>query len=145
MTECNQCANLINVNDSIKCTLCNSVYHAICIPGLNIIDLPYLRTTDWICINCLKEALPYVMLDDEADLIATNSTNNEIQNRTISQLNNMIFNPFTLDDYDNSLDILNCDPDLNFFCNSSLLRGISACSYYSETSFKQKHNGIVWR
>ena len=95
---------------------------------------------DWICPKCIQTALPFAHFDDEeefldtiADLAPSHSTISLAKLRE----QDLIFNPFEVNDEPTDLLFDDIDPDLQYY-NQQLNPFLQTCDYFSEHTFNQK-------
>ena len=114
----------------IKCYNCHSLYHGNCI---NWTREDILYANNWHCNICLDDALPYHHVDDDADFMAAISENIFETNFMYKELDQMIFNPFEINDFiDNPMNDI--DPDFHFYSEAHYIES-TQCDYYLEDKF----------
>ena len=130
-TLCNH--RLLSHMNRLDCPLCHQTYHKKCIPHDFINENGAFNSG--MCPDCLSQNFPFNQLEDDIFHNAVNS-NNPLFNRT--QLEHLVFNPFDLDGVSlNQSDMMECDPDLNFYNNYICIQNVQNCSYYNDSSFNK--------
>ena len=117
--------------------------HRGCIP-LTRDEYDDMKVTEntWICMCCSQSIFPFNHIIDDDSFIAEMSQYYQDIPYIVQCINeNMTFNPFSIDDIDENIQLFSCDPDINFY--NSFSQQISQCSkYYSIESFNEKVDGL---
>ena len=117
----------------IECGSCISVYHAKCI-NWSRNDVAY--SEDWYCNKCLDCVLPFHHIEDLADFKAAIAENFVETNELYKNIDNMIFNPFEINDHIET-PMTEIDPDFQFFTDVQYIDS-TQCDYYLEDKFISK-------
>jgi hypothetical protein len=110
---CNICKKGFTQHVStIHCSLCNLHVHSACLPLYMADDILYARSPNnhWSCTKCLKEMFPFYEIMDNDNI--SNCIKN-ILPYNLETLENMLFDPFELNEDGGILDEI--DPDNNFY------------------------------
>ena len=121
MCFCALCSKYIkSFSCKLSCTVCNKHFHSHCVPNIMKTDVEYLAP-NWICICCNMSNFPFNHFEKDSNFIKAVSENNVTYKVIMSQsiLNEMIFNPFELNDEFNFSHVNDIDPDLEFYNNIS--------------------------
>ena len=114
----------------MKCSKCKQTAHTSC---YSIFSSEPFGVTDWLCILCVGETLPFLHInDDEEFKKALYEFHNDIA-IDFNFLNSLIFNPFE-HNTDRSL-LCNLDPDIHYFSQTQYA-GVGKCDYYTVESLK---------
>ena len=111
--KCNICKKGITQHVSIiQCSLCKLPVHSKCLPLYMEEDIQYARTPSnhWSCTKCLSEIFPFYNLTNDDDIL---SCIKDIAPQNLEALENMLFDPFELNEDGGILDEI--DPDSNFY------------------------------
>ena len=120
----------------ITCPQCKKLFHLNCVP-LDMINDRNLFHSD-ICHVCLIDNFPFNIIEED-DIFRANLSRWSNQDTIIHNQENCIFNPFDIDEMlEKQSDLLQCDPDLNFYNNYQCIQNIQNCSYYTDLSFNNK-------
>ena len=127
--SCSICNKRVKNHESIvNCTLCKLPTHSRCLPIYSLDDIAYATNENghWSCTSCLADIFPFHQIEnnEEIQIELNNQTNNMLD---IEALENMIFQPFEIDNVDESSDL---DPDNNFY-NPIVNQNILGCKYYN--------------
>jgi hypothetical protein len=119
----------------VTCTLCRKSTHYKCLPTYNDQDIEYAKSPNghWSCTYCLQNLFPFSNLE-ENDWIINDCTNENIHD--IESLNEMIFNPFDLNEIDEEDDL---DPD-NIFYGPIMQQNVLGCKYYNTQTLNLETN-----
>ena len=132
--KCSKCLKrILSHENSIKCGLCQQYIHVNCLPIYNEEDIEYARNpnNNWSCISCLKSLFPYNSVENNNDIQREiNHTENQYD---ITLLDEMIINPFDIDEVNNDDDL---DPDNNYFI-PTYNQSLSSCKYYNIESLNK--------
>lgn len=142
VSECARCNSRILTHSKVlRCSLCMDQYHLQCLPFISSEDSIYINreVESWFCIQCSAHIYPFNHFDDDTEFrYALTENICDKMSSTLEQLNEMIFNPFDINDDDTDSPLCNLDPDYNYY---NMLNNISnSCDYYLEESFKTKIN-----
>ena len=144
ITLCKICNKRILLHSCyLTCIICKCSSHLKCLPSVSKDDSIFKQrlTNPWFCIKCISEELPFNHVID--DLEFRDNINTFFCHMKVSlyqKIENMIFNPFEINDADNELPLDNLDPDLNYFNEVSNLTDVSNCKYYFENLINTKFN-----
>lgn len=136
MIRCSICNyNILSHACFVKCSLCNKLLHSRCIPYYQNTD------TDFTCENCLHLVFPFNNIESDCDFISAISG---IPYHDLTQLNDMVYSPISVNDHENSdfIQLFESDPDLQFYNDFSVVRNISNCKYYNEDSFTKQSDNL---
>jgi hypothetical protein len=104
-------------------------------------DSIYLNrdSNQWLCIQCASNNFPYNHYSDDDDFY---NALLEFQKDSITALlPEMQFNPLELNDNGSILEpLMDSDPDLQFYNDSTSIDNVMHCNYYLENSFIEKCN-----
>ena len=141
MVNCYKCKHrLLTHSNYITCALCKSHFHVNC---LSVYD-DVTNISEWTCEECLISIFPFNHYEMESDFkrAVFDSHTGKSQNRLKMPITDKIFNPLSFEDDVCNADVVNnlidCDPDLNFYNESHVLQNIYNCDYYNEKLFFQK-------
>jgi hypothetical protein len=89
----------------------------------------------WLCTHCAEQTFPYNHLSDDEDF--RSALFEFCSDPLVSVLPDVQFNPLELND--NLLEpLINSDPDLQFYNDTTSLDNVMHCNYYLENSFVDK-------
>ena len=138
ITHCIICKKRVQNHEGIaSCNLCNHPSHFRCLPIYTDEDNTYATDPNghWSCPTCLSIIFPFNSIedDDNIQLEIRNHTNNM---HNIETLNEMIFQPFEINDMEEINDL---DPDSNFY-NPFINQNITGCKYYNFDQLNKETN-----
>ena len=122
---------------TLKCCVCELMYHLHCLPNVTKSDSIYINRDRnyWTCVNCNKDLFPFNHFDDDSDfqrVIAENTFFN--LNNVLVGLENLVFDPFDINDLEDNWPLFDNDPDVHFY-NEYLSK--YKCNYVVEDSFNK--------
>jgi hypothetical protein len=119
----------------MKCWLCYELFHIKCIPITNDNSTYVNRNSNvWWCLDCTSSTLPFVCIEEESEYLNTLSA----ENTNINILENLVFNPFDINDDPNLRPWCDIDPDLQFFNDMTYINSNIKCNYFTETGLNAK-------
>lgn len=132
---------VLSHHKTLKCSVCKLDCHIRCLPHVSTKDELYINrlVTTWFCSVCLDDTLPFhhIVDDNEYGNVILEFSHTCVP-VSLSQLDNMIFNPFEVNDEHNMLPIVDIDPDFHYF-NSAVNGSIASCNYHFESSFTDEY------
>ena len=134
-SKCCSCLKEIgNYQISVKCINCRRCFHGT-LECMTTLDTDILKNRKIeICLVCLNESLPFQLLDD-FDCQGKNSNEN-VSEKDMDRLNQLKFNPFSLNNDNIALNESNVKLDMVNNLNTI------NCNYYTPNNFKEKTNVI---
>jgi hypothetical protein len=125
---CTLCQKRIRQHEiTIQCSTCYFFTHCNCLPTYSTDDILNAKNpqSHWSCTSCLSDLFPFFSLETADEF---NNPTNVPPYFNINNLENMLFDPFELNDDDaNVLDDI--DPDTNFYnLHENSISNI--CKYY---------------
>lgn len=146
MGVCNICTQrVLSHSYKLTCFACNNDVHLQCLSGVTRLDSLYVErlTNKWLCTKCSENELPFNSIHDDNEFLQVISNN--VTNQTalsLQHLESLEFNPFEINDYENSSPLDYIDPDLQYYNDIAPINNVSNCRYYTEDSFQSKCNDI---
>ena len=142
--SCNICnLHILSHSYFLNCSICKGFTHIKCLSLVNKFDSLYVErnNNEWICVICSGNIFPFNHFLDDSDFINVVSDNcSSNQQISLPILENMIFNPFDLNDDSTINSLLNVDyeeqnlyPSYNNLCRSN---------YYLEDVFRKKYKDM---
>ena len=138
---CNLCSKRVNANSkAIQCSFCFRKSHQKCISILGTSDAndKACLHSNYLCVKCVKNTLPFMSLEDnefQTAIFELQQCSSYLWNLEI--LNNLAFHPFkndtALKSKANFIDNF-CDP--NEYAFAKIDKMTHRCKYYVEDSFK---------
>jgi hypothetical protein len=135
---CNICKKRVKQHDNFAtCSLCNHPSHFKCLPIYSIEDNIYATNPNghWSCTNCLSDIFPFSSIEDD-DLIQAVINKQSEHIHDIDALNNLIFQPFEINELDEISDL---DPDSNYY-NPLINQNITGCKYLNFEQLNSETN-----
>ena len=137
-STCNSChGRILRHSPGLVCKTFDCYYHVWCVPGMSRDDsVNFIQgISQWLCMFCMYVNLPFIHLDNDeySDVINENFISAVPQ--MLSDLDNLVFDPFDISGESENLNICDNDPDLHFFND---LRHVFNCAYYTEDGFNKK-------
>ena len=139
--KCRRCRrNILRHSLRAVCSICGESLHIACVPMSRDEYTVHVNTVaDWICTLCCDDLFPFNHVEDDLsfiDVIMDCCLGIKYYTMNIQE---KIFMPFELDEFENNMPMLDIDPDLNFFThiNSDIFQ---SSKYYTEDSF----NDLIW-
>jgi hypothetical protein len=137
--KCTLCNKGITQHVSfINCSTCNHPTHSKCLPLYLDSDIQYAQDIDnhWSCPKCLENFFPLFSTENNEDIIG-NFHNHTPFN--LESLENMLFDPFELNEDGGFLDEI--DPDTNFY-NIHASNLINTCKYLLPDQLRSSINKL---
>ena len=134
---CNK--NILSHSRSLNCAVCQLKCHLSCLSNVSVHDTIYVERVqnDWFCPVCIDDNLPFSCIIDENEYRnALSEFWRSPSSFNISDLNNMVFDPFDLNDDNINDQLCSSDPDFHFYNN--LVSNSLGCDYYFEDGFNEK-------
>ena len=132
---CNR--RILRHSHSVQCDFCHNSYHTACLPythGDNSIN----ENEKWMCFNCTQTLFPFNHFESDNMFLESISEHwPKSQRFPFHRLDHYEFNPFELNESDTLSNIMNSDPDLQYFNDQSCVNNIS-CDYYLEQGFTHR-------
>ena len=119
--------------------------HIQCLPLVSMTDPLFTRkqSNDWLCMTCNQGIFPFNHENDDDNFMRyiTEFFGNM---PSITGLEELVFNPFNINDESNFGPLHDNDPDLQYFQDDSVtsLSSLSSCKYYIEDSFNNQIKNI---
>ena len=142
MIECNICLRRVQSHSrKLTCFVCKGDVHIKCLPNINSSDSIYTNrhTNKWLCVECSGDIFPFNKISSEMQYKLAIS---EYCMNTLEHLENLVFNPFELDNDNGVFQPYENDPDLQYYNDQTHMENISNCKYYIEDTFKKKCNDL---
>jgi exonuclease III len=118
------------------------VTHIRCLPDcsyFNRSNLDQFDVNQWYCNYCTITIFPFNNIDEnEYFLSAISELCPKSENVPFHLLNQHFFNPFDFNESNTNMHLFDCDPDLQYFNDTSYINSISQCEYFIEDSFNAK-------
>ena len=134
MACCSVCQHsILSPAKSVKCWVCGNLTHVHCLS--DVFDILIVDSqNDWICLLCSDNVFPFNHSAD--DDIFSSDFNDVFGVRSIPELEDINFNPFDTNDINESLPLLEVDPDLQFFNDVANFQNYTGnCRYFIEDTF----------
>lgn len=119
----------------LTCSVCHLPIHIDCLPYVDTVD--NIQQNPWICTPCTKDIFPFNHLDDEF-INALSEMWVKNTDFPFSQLQDIIFNPFEINDTDTFSPLFDTDPDFNYFNSMTTMNVAMQSDYFTENSFIKK-------
>ena len=136
MVRCGTCNNrVLSHSRYVDCSVCCVSFHVKCLPNLPVDTVVHnYYNSQWICVNCTADIFPFNHYDED-DMYMQTVLSFFGCELTIANLNNIMFNPFEINDDSNLMPLYEIDPDFHFFNTTAQYN--ASCNYYLEDSFNQ--------
>jgi hypothetical protein len=102
---------------------------------VSIEDSVFHNQTNWFCFICCSEIFPYIHIENDVDYHA--ALCNDSANLTIKDLDDILFDPFEINDDPNVRPWTDIDPDLQFFNDMTCIDTSTLCNYFEPELFNE--------
>ena len=135
ISKCDTCdKRILSHSKFIKCCICESAHHISCINRSNAESDTLNFSTTWTCLTCNLNSFPFNHIVTDTDFRGTLCHFfNDFDDSDLN-LSTLIFNPFEINDSDDTPSTFDIDPDINFF-NELSEKLVRNSNYYNENSF----------
>ena len=120
-------SKLLTHSVRLNCIFCNNSAHIGC---MNISRDEAKEMSDWICILCLQNTLPFIGIYEDSEYKTTIYENIYGNSLDYTKLNSLLFNPFEWNEIDTHIPMCDVDPDIQFFSESRFFN-CQPCEYYT--------------
>ena len=124
----------------LTCSICSCLFHSKCLYAVDG-DISGLN---WFCIRCTADIFPFNhYAEDDLFLSCLSEMWFKHGNFPFSHLQNIVFNPFELNDSDTSSPLFDIDPDIQYFNEVTSLNNFTQCDYYVEDTFLRMYQSDI--
>ena len=141
MVTCKICnLRLLSHSRKLSCFFCHGAIHLKCLPNVTIHDSVYTSraTNNWLCPLCAGNELPFNHFIDDDKFHNAISDQHDRFALNMKRLENVIFDPFEINDENMDNPLLQSDPDLQYYNDVTYIEQAKNCDYYIEETFNQR-------
>ena len=130
-TRCTCCnCVILSHNRVLVCLTCSRSFHVNCLPYWSLNENKKFHSD--LCHLCLVENFPFNHIDDNDQFKSATST------AVMPQYS--VFSPLNFENDDHAVtEVIENDPDLQFYNNFRCMQNVQNCIYYSGSSFNQMY------